>query len=758
MKKCIVVFSFILLIILPLLSEQALSSYADMQKRQETPYLLHNAECVSFDGLIWTRNYGMNEYFISPSMKDIKTYLRNLKSEGTNTGGYKLLKIDLNADSRTVLADYSVKIPAAYPFDHINVMLPALYVQQLQISYQLLDYDATAKPENSRPENRQLIYEQGFEEDLGNEYEIDGWVDQPHIIIRNICWGIVDCASYEGEQSLWCCADLYDDGWYDDPPDPCTAYTNWIWTYFARLQTIDVTVAEELIFEWWSAYAADPTGEGDWCRVYAIDYPATDWMLISEYNGFQPWIDFQYELEDMTNFAYYFDFESDDMEFSGGVYLDNISIYNTVPNLTYGEGSTIEYPYNYSTIEPHNLRIAYEVYNDSNVDVEDTFNVDLLLSSDAEYTTTDDNYQLDEVTITEDILAGETYAAELITNLDTVNIPGVGDLPEGDYYVMFYIDNNNDIDEYNEDDNLAVTASTISFGTTNLTYGDQSSFTYPSTPGTSQLQIIANIINDGNEPTSDYFDIGYILSADFDVTTLDDNYILGYTTVSQILQPDASVSSTFNIDLEDTEVPADDYWIFFYIDVNNAIAESNEYDNIWASASEIDYLGIPYLIVEPLALQFDPYAGQQFVNVSSNVNWTVSNNSTWCSVAPLSGSGDAVLSVSVTDNPITIPRTNNFTVSGANEIYTVTVSQEAGTNITYGDVDSSDIVDAYDASLTLQFVVGIPTGIDPFPEIVADVDGNGEVSAYDAGLIMQYVVGIINIFPVEELSIRALEE
>jgi len=742
---------FIGLCLIPVFAGSSLASYAEMQKRQETPYLLHNAECVSFDGVIWTRNYGMKEYFISLSMKDIKSGLLNLRSDGTTIGRHRLVKIELNDESRNILEGFSVKIPPAYPFSEINVLLPDIYYRQLQIPCELLDYDVTRKPESGRTGSREVIYEQGFEENLGNEYEIDGWLDQPHIIIRNICWGIVDCASYDGDRSLWCAADLYAAGWYNYPPTPCSSYTNWIWSYFARLETIDVTVAEELVFEWWSAYAADPAGVGDWCRVYVIDYPTTDWTLIAEYNGYQPWVDFQLELEGMSNFAYYFDFESDEMEFSGGVYLDNISIYNMIPNLTYGEESAIEYPYDYSTLEPHNLRYAYEILNDSNVDVEDSFEVEFLLSLDNEYSTDDDNFTLGEVIISQTIPAGESILDEIVFNLDTVNIPGVGSLPEDDYYVMFFIDSQEEIDESDEEDNLAVTSGTIAYGTCNLIAGDQCSVTYPATANSSQLQIDAQVINDGNEPTNDYFEIGYMLSADDDITTTGDNYTLGYGTISQVLQPGASAYDTFTIDLEDTEVPVDDYWVFIFIDVNNAISESNENDNVWLSDAEIDYTGAAYLTLDPTDLQFEAAGGAQSIDLSSNIAWLVTNSSSWFSVSPLTGSGDNTLVVNCLENTVPTPRTQSFTVSGGNITVTVIIDQEAGTNINYGDVNDSGDVDSYDAALTLQYVVGIPTGIDPFPVIVADVDGNGEVSAYDAGLIMQYVVGIINSFPVENI-------
>jgi hypothetical protein len=82
-------------------------------------------------------------------------------------------------------------------------------------------------------------------------------------------------------------------------------------------------------------------------------------------------------------------------------------------------------------------------------------------------------------------------------------------------------------------------------------------------------------------------------------------------------------------------------------------------------------------------------------------------------------------------------------------------------SLVYGDVDGNGFVEAYDASISLQYFVGM----DPIPEIdplpweliriiAADVDGNGSVESYDASLILQFFVGIIDVFPAE-LNLRA---
>lgn len=78
-------------------------------------------------------------------------------------------------------------------------------------------------------------------------------------------------------------------------------------------------------------------------------------------------------------------------------------------------------------------------------------------------------------------------------------------------------------------------------------------------------------------------------------------------------------------------------------------------------------------------------------------------------------------------------------------------------NIIYGDVDDNNLIQAYDAALTLQYSVMM----DPLPEIDprpwvewrklrADVSGDGNIYAYDASLILQRVVGLISSFPVED--------
>jgi chitinase len=86
-------------------------------------------------------------------------------------------------------------------------------------------------------------------------------------------------------------------------------------------------------------------------------------------------------------------------------------------------------------------------------------------------------------------------------------------------------------------------------------------------------------------------------------------------------------------------------------------------------------------------------------------------------------------------------------------VYNVFDSNE---DVFYGDINEDGEITAFDASIVLQYIVGL----DPLPEIDplpwsaerierADVDGNDSIEAYDASLILRFVVGMINQFPVE---------
>ena len=74
----------------------------------------------------------------------------------------------------------------------------------------------------------------------------------------------------------------------------------------------------------------------------------------------------------------------------------------------------------------------------------------------------------------------------------------------------------------------------------------------------------------------------------------------------------------------------------------------------------------------------------------------------------------------------------------------------------YGDVDLNDMVQSFDASLILQYLVG---GIEltPLQSVVGDVNISSELSSLDASYILQYLVGLIGSLPVEDDAVAGGE-
>lgn len=97
------------------------------------------------------------------------------------------------------------------------------------------------------------------------------------------------------------------------------------------------------------------------------------------------------------------------------------------------------------------------------------------------------------------------------------------------------------------------------------------------------------------------------------------------------------------------------------------------------------------LTVSTTSMSFGSAAGSQSASITSNTTWTVSANQTWITASPTSGSNNATLSVSVTQNTgasrsgtVTVTgggltRTINVTQSAASTGSTITLQAESGT-------------------------------------------------------------------------------
>jgi len=82
--------------------------------------------------------------------------------------------------------------------------------------------------------------------------------------------------------------------------------------------------------------------------------------------------------------------------------------------------------------------------------------------------------------------------------------------------------------------------------------------------------------------------------------------------------------------------------------------------------------------------QFSANEETQSITVTSNLNWTASENSNWISVSPSSGTNNGAISVSVAENSASSSRSGIVTVSGGDITRDLTITEAAAEEIVEG--------------------------------------------------------------------------
>ena len=85
---------------------------------------------------------------------------------------------------------------------------------------------------------------------------------------------------------------------------------------------------------------------------------------------------------------------------------------------------------------------------------------------------------------------------------------------------------------------------------------------------------------------------------------------------------------------------------------------------------------VPSLTVSQNALSATPAAGNNTVNVVTNIAWNASCDQTWCTVSPSSGTNNGTVTVTWAENTATVQRAATITVSGTGVLsQTITLTQ-----------------------------------------------------------------------------------
>ncbi|HEU5137741.1 MAG TPA: cellulase family glycosylhydrolase [Steroidobacteraceae bacterium] len=99
----------------------------------------------------------------------------------------------------------------------------------------------------------------------------------------------------------------------------------------------------------------------------------------------------------------------------------------------------------------------------------------------------------------------------------------------------------------------------------------------------------------------------------------------------------------------------------------------------------------PVLNLSQTSLAFPSAASSSAVNVTANVSWTVTDNQTWLTVAPTSGSNNGSFTVSATANTATTARSGTVTVTGGGFTRTIAVTQAGQSTTTTLNVSATSL-------------------------------------------------------------------
>ena len=140
---------------------------------------------------------------------------------------------------------------------------------------------------------------------------------------------------------------------------------------------------------------------------------------------------------------------------------------------------------------------------------------------------------------------------------------------------------------------------------------------------------------------------------------------------------------------------------------------------------------VPSLSVSPETILVTASEQTSSFDITSNSNWTIASNQTWCTPSVTSGNGDKTITCSIDENTLSQSRTATMTITAGNQSRTVTIEQE-GKEIT--------IVNIPDANFKAYLVKNF------------DIDKDGEISINEARKITYLALQNSNITSLEGIQ------
>lgn len=93
------------------------------------------------------------------------------------------------------------------------------------------------------------------------------------------------------------------------------------------------------------------------------------------------------------------------------------------------------------------------------------------------------------------------------------------------------------------------------------------------------------------------------------------------------------------------------------------------------------------------------------IKISSNVAWTISGATDWCTPEVTSGSGSRTVALTIADNDTRNPRSATLTVASSQGKYAINVSQEGNMNLNFYEEGSYKAVEINRQSNAVNIVI-----------------------------------------------------
>lgn len=240
----------------------------------------------------------------------------------------------------------------------------------------------------------------------------------------------------------------------------------------------------------------------------------------------------------------------------------------TTPNLIVDTAAGSLNSYNYFS-NTHVLSITATIKNGGGGNT-GNFRVGYYLSDDSVITTSD---RLISAALQTSL--GENSRTFKFQNVDLDTVAG---LSPGQYYLGVYLDNSNEVVEFNETDNTNFFTPELSL-LPNLTLDQLSPANRYSYDQNSHELVATTVIKNVDFVPAGGFRVTYHLSDDRTISS--DDFLLRTETLGK-LAANTSDTVSFTIDLDDyPALSPGTYYLGWIIDDLNQVAESNESDNIW---------------------------------------------------------------------------------------------------------------------------------------------------------------------------------